>query len=126
MIKANLACLLSALVLVACTPPAAPPAEPEAAPVAPPVASISSSCPNLTITATAATPPARDVTVTASIENPPAGIMYNWTVSAGAITSGQGTASISVDPPVGEPVTAMLEVGGGSEPCYGSATIEVP
>lgn len=125
MIKANLACLLSALVLVACSPPAAPPAATEPAPVAP-VASVSSSCPNLTLTATAATPPAREVTVTASVENPPAGVMYNWSVSAGAITSGQGTANISVDPPVGEPVTAMLEVGGGSEPCYGSATIEVP
>src|SRR5262245_51862772 len=103
--KAKLSCLLfSALFLAACSQ-AEPPAAPEPAPAAaPPAATVSSSCPNLTMTATAATPPSREVTMVASVENAPEGASYMWAVTAGAITAGQGTSSITVDPPTGEPV----------------------
>src|SRR5213075_822523 len=44
---------------------------------------------------------------------------YNWTVSAGTITSGQGTTSITVstDTLAGQSVTATLEVGGVDPSC---------
>lgn len=126
--KANLACLLfTSLALAACSPretPAAP--EPAPAP-APPTASVSSSCPNLTLTATPATAPSRDVAFTASVEDPPASVTYYWNVTAGAITAGQGTPTITVAAPVGEPVTTTVEVAGiSSGLCYGSATIDIP
>jgi len=49
---------------------------------------------------------------------PPAST-YNWTVSAGTITSGQGTTSITVstDNAGGQSVTATLEVGGVDPSC---------
>jgi len=49
---------------------------------------------------------------------PPA-TTYNWTVSAGTITSGQGTPSITVstDNLGGQSVTATLEVGGVDPSC---------
>ena len=119
--------LFAALILAACTPAPAPTTAPEPAPAAaPPTASVSSSCPNLTLSATPGTPPSRELTIAATVTNPPAGVTYNWSVSAGAISAGQGTASITVDPPTGEPVTATVEVGGAPTSCYGSATIEIP
>jgi hypothetical protein len=49
---------------------------------------------------------------------------YNWTVSAGAIESGQGTSTIAVDlagVQAGASVTATVEVGGYDRQCgYGS------
>src|SRR5205823_13125607 len=44
---------------------------------------------------------------------------YNWTVSAGTITSGQGTTSITVDTKGlgGQTVTATVEVGGVEPTC---------
>ena len=41
-------------------------------------------------------------------------VTYNWTVSAGSITNGQGTPSITVDTTglVGQEVTATVEIGG--------------
>jgi hypothetical protein len=63
------------------------------------------------------------LTFAASVQAAPsAKLTFNWTVSAGTITSGQGTASITVDTsgfePVdksgfdGQSVTATVEVGG--------------
>jgi len=40
------------------------------------------------------------------------GITYNWSVSAGTITSGQGTPAITVTAPEGASVTATVEIGG--------------
>jgi hypothetical protein len=49
---------------------------------------------------------------------------YNWTVSAGAISSGQGTSTITVDTKEmsdGASVTATVELGGFDRECgYGS------
>lgn len=117
--------LFTALVLAACTPAPAPTTAPEPA-RAPPTASVSSSCAALTLTATPGTAPSREVTFNANVANPPANATYMWNAAAGTITSGQGTASIKVDPPTGEPVTVTVEVGGTPEMCIGSATIEIP
>ncbi len=49
-------------------------------------------------------------------------ITYNWSISAGTITSGQGTSSILVDTQGlgGQTVTATLEIG-GIDPAYGAS-----
>src|SRR6185503_3855151 len=46
---------------------------------------------------------------------------YNWTVSAGAISSGQGTSVITVDTTEassGSTITATVELGGFDRNCY--------
>jgi hypothetical protein len=46
------------------------------------------------------------------------GLTYNWSVSAGSITEGQGTPAIVVaDPTPGDTVTATVEVGGRDASC---------
>ena len=58
------------------------------------------------------------------------GLTYNWSLSAGAITTGQGTSSIVVaDPTAGESVTASVAVGGLDASCTGtvlSSTAQMP
>jgi PKD domain-containing protein len=61
-------------------------------------------------------------TFTASIEDAPADakLTYNWSVSPGTISSGQGTSAITVDTTsIGgnETLTATVEVGGFPEGC---------
>lgn len=74
---------------------------------------ISSSCPDAVDQGT-------PISFNASVGSgtPPA-TTYNWTVSAGTITSGQGTTSITVstDNIGGQSVTATLEVGGVDPSC---------
>lgn len=58
----------------------------------------------------------------------PAGesMTYNWTVSAGSISSGQGTNAITVDVTgltKGQNVTATAEVDGLDASCKGKATL---
>lgn len=60
-------------------------------------------------------------------------VTYNWTVSGGSITSGQGTPSITVDTAglTGQEITATVEIGGDVcaeciKTASSSATIEVP
>ena len=47
---------------------------------------------------------------------------YNWSVSAGTITSGQGTSSITVDTAGsgGQSVTATVSIGGADPSCTGT------
>ena len=56
-------------------------------------------------------------------------VTYNWSVSNGSITGGQGTASISVDTKglKGESITVTVEVSGLRHDCSSvkSTTIEV-
>ena len=54
--------------------------------------------------------------------------VYNWTVSAGTIISGQGTDNIKVDVSNlgGQQVTATLSVGGYNLDCVASCTIVPP
>lgn len=54
--------------------------------------------------------------------------VYNWSVSAGTIISGQGTDTIRVDTSNlgGQPVTATLSVGGYNLDCVASCSIMPP
>jgi hypothetical protein len=53
---------------------------------------------------------------------------YNWTVSAGTITSGQGTESITVDTANlgGQTITATVELGGVDPTCGRTASCSTP
>ena len=53
---------------------------------------------------------------------------YNWTVSAGRITDGQGTGTIHVDTTglAGQPVTATLSMGGYNLDCSATCTVQFP
>ena len=61
------------------------------------------------------------VTFTASVTGGPEGFAptYNWSVSAGTITSGQGTSTITVDTAGlgGQTVTATVSIGGADPTC---------
>jgi hypothetical protein len=55
---------------------------------------------------------------------PSAEVTFNWSVSAGTITSGQGTSTLTVDTanlPVGSTVTATLSIGGVDPGCSTTA-----
>jgi hypothetical protein len=62
------------------------------------------------------------MTFTASVSG--ADVTYNWTVSAGTISSGQGTSSITVDTmglAPGSNVTATVDLGGVAPDCRGTS-----
>ena len=62
------------------------------------------------------------ITYTANVTNAPAAVTYNWSVSAGTITGGQGTPTITVDTAGlgGQPVTATVSLGGADPACSGT------
>jgi hypothetical protein len=78
-------------------------------------------CPRVVVSCSDTVTHGEPATFTASVENAPADakLTYNWDVSAGTITSGQGTSSITVDTTglSGLTVTATVEVGGLPESC---------
>jgi hypothetical protein len=86
-------------------------------------------CPTITSTCPDAVEEGTPITITASVGagTPPAST-YNWTVSAGTITSGQGTSSITVstDKLGGQSVTATLEVGGVDPSCGKTTSCTTP
>jgi hypothetical protein len=53
---------------------------------------------------------------------------YNWTVSAGTITSGQGTSTITVDTKGtgGQTITATVEIGGLDPTCNRTTSCSTP
>jgi hypothetical protein len=59
---------------------------------------------------------------------PPVSPTYNWTVSAGTITSGQGTDTITVDTANtgGQTITATVELGGLDPTCGRTASCSTP
>lgn len=81
------------------------------------------SCPTISVNGPAGlTEPGGTMTFTANVSggSQDQQITYNWTVSAGEITSGQGTPSITVRAPSDENggnVTATLEIGGVQADC---------
>jgi len=81
----------------------------------PPCPQISISCP--TDQVTAGTP--ATVSVNLSGGDPNASVTYNWTVSAGTISSGQGTPNITIDTTgqAGQNITATVEIGGLAPEC---------
>ena len=89
-------------------------------PPPPPCPTISVSCPSEVDTG-------QPITFTASVAGSlPSGVTvtYNWSVSAGTISSGQGTSSITVDTAGlgGQSVTATVNVGGLDPSCSATAS----
>jgi len=87
---------------------------------APPCPTITVSCP------TEAIQPGSPATVTANLTggDPNVTPTYNWSVSEGTISSGQGTASITIDTTglAGRNVTATVEIGGLAPECQRTAS----
>jgi hypothetical protein len=86
----------------------------------PPCPTVNISCPTDQVqTGTPAT-----VSVSLSGGDPNASPTYNWSVSAGTISSGQGTPSITVDTTglSGQNVTATVEIGGLPPECQRTAS----
>jgi hypothetical protein len=86
-------------------------------------------CPTLTVTCPNDVDEGQPATFTANFTQgtPTVSETYNWTVSAGTITSGQGTSSITVDTKgvAGGTITATVEVGGVDPTCTRTASCTV-
>jgi hypothetical protein len=80
-------------------------------------------CPTISVSCPSDVELNKDITFTASV-NGDASVTYNWSVSAGTITSGQGTSSITVSSQGlgGQTVTATVEVGGLDPSCSRTAS----
>jgi len=78
-------------------------------------------CPTVSVSCPDNVPVGQSITYTASVSGGPSGLSptYNWSVSAGTISSGQGTSSITVDTTGlgGQSVTATVSVGGADPSC---------
>lgn len=94
-------------------------------------------CPNVSVSCPSEVDAGQSLTFNASVTGGPSSLMptYNWSVSAGTITGGQGTSSITVDTAGlgGQTVTATVEVGGVEPACGRTAScstsvkpVEVP
>ena len=87
-------------------------------------------CPTVTISCPDSAAENAPVTFTASISGGTTNITpnYNWTISAGRITSGQGTLSITVDTSgmAGQTIRADLDVAGFGMPCPASCSVSIP
>jgi hypothetical protein len=82
-------------------------------------------CPVVTVsTSSESTPAGQDVSYTANVSGGGGDYTYNWSISAGSITSGQGTSSITVDSKgmANSSITATLEVGGMSRSCSNTSS----
>jgi len=111
--------LAAALTLIPNSGASAPaPAQPAASP-----ASAGQQCPTVTVSCpdTAAENLEDALTFTANVSGGDSNVTptFNWTVSAGVISSGQGTSSIKVDTTGigGQTVTATVDVGGFPREC---------
>jgi len=87
-------------------------------------------CPTVNVTCPSDVSEGGSVTFTANFTQgtPQVTPTYNWTVSAGTITSGQGTSAITVDTKGlgGQTVTATVEVGGVDPSCPRTASCSTP
>jgi hypothetical protein len=84
-------------------------------------------CPTITVDCpTALVEQGTPATVTANVSGGPANmsVTYNWSVSAGTISGGQGTPSITVDTTNqgGQTITATVEIGGLAPECQRTAS----
>lgn len=79
------------------------------------------SCPTVTVSCPDSVQVGEELTFTVSVSGGDADVQptYNWTVSAGTISSGQGTSTIVVDTAGtgGQTITATVDVGGFSREC---------
>jgi hypothetical protein len=87
-------------------------------------------CPNITISGPDSVAVGAPVTFTASVTGGTPGIspVYNWTVSAGQVISGQGTPSITIDTTglAGQSISANLAVEGYNLNCGNAYTVQIP
>jgi hypothetical protein len=87
-------------------------------------------CPTVTISCPDAASENAPATFTANVSGGSPGItpIYNWTVSAGRIISGQGTPSITVDTAglAGQTIRASLDIAGFGTPCPASCATSIP
>ena len=81
-------------------------------------------CPTVSVSCPSEVEPNQPITFTASVSggDPAATWTYNWSVSAGTISSGQGTSTIQVDTAglAGQTVTATVSIGGADPSCTGT------
>jgi hypothetical protein len=81
-------------------------------------------CPVVSVSCPSDVGPGEPITFTASVSGGEAGATwtYNWSVSAGTISSGQGTSTITVDTAGlgGQSVTATVSIGGADPSCTGT------
>jgi hypothetical protein len=80
-------------------------------------------CPTVSVSCPSDVDQGSPITYTASVSGD-ASVTYNWSVSAGTISSGQGTSSITVDTAGlgGQTVTATVELGGLDPSCSRTAS----
>ena len=82
-------------------------------------------CPTVTVSCPTDVDEGQPVTFTASVTGGPTGATwtYNWSVSAGTISGGQGTSTITVDTTgVTGQVTATVSLGGADPTCTNTAS----
>ena len=81
-------------------------------------------CPQVSVSCPSEVEANQPITFTASVTGGPEGATwtYNWSVSAGTISSGQGTSTITVDTNgvAGQSVTATVSIGGADPSCTGT------
>jgi hypothetical protein len=80
-------------------------------------------CPTVSVSCPSDVDQGSPITFTASVGGDMT-VTYNWSVSAGTISSGQGTSSITVDTATlgGQSVTATVELGGLDPSCSKTAS----
>ncbi len=85
-------------------------------------------CPTVSVSCPDAVGVGEPITYTANVAGGPPNMTYNWSVSAGTITSGQGTATITVDTAGlgGQSVTATVSLGGADPSCSTTASCTTP
>jgi hypothetical protein len=81
-------------------------------------------CPSISVSCPSDVEAGSPITFNASVTGGPDSPTYNWSVSAGTITSGQNTSSITVDTTGlgGSSVTATVDVGGVEPACGRTAS----
>jgi hypothetical protein len=88
------------------------------------------SCPTVSVTCPDSASENAPVTFSANVSGGSTNVTptYNWTITAGRITSGQGTTSITVDTTglAGQTIRATLDVEGYGMPCPASCSVSLP
>src|SRR6201991_4661090 len=81
-------------------------------------------CPTVSVSCPSDIDLGSPITFTANVQGGPASMTYNWSVSAGTITGGQGTQTITVDTAGlgGQTVTATVSLGGADPSCTTTAS----
>ena len=79
-------------------------------------------CPSVSVSCPSDVESGQPITFTASVTGEGGPWTYNWSVSAGTISSGQGTSTITVDTAglSGASVTATVSLGGADPSCTGT------